>query len=493
MSFLAEKIKSFLEVPQEKHSAEVPDENVIVDMTSDGYYTTGDFFDEDVNMLSNYSVKSNKIEQQKVKIMQYRSLSKTPDVNDAIEEIVNEIAFNPLSKSPLKIDIDEENETIKNAIFDKFKKISKIMKLNRNLYRIVKSGYVDGQVNMFLSYGTKEQGINGIKMVEPVYLYFDSKKKVYKYYNKSDKEFYMNSSVSKGQEYSPEELVHEDFGLREDGMLTGYLEYALKPANQLRTLEDLLIPMRFSRSISRRVFNVDIGNLPNKKGEQAMTEMQKKFKYKKFYNVNTGEISNQQHITSMVEDYWFANRNGGKGTQVDTLDESGNLGELDDILYFNKKLYKAMYIPSNRISINPDSDNSYDYDTTEVTKEDVKFFMFVSRLRLVYTETFKEILKRELIYTGVLTAEEYLEYEEKITLTFVNENSFIENMRLDMFSKKIDMLGNLADYSGKFFSYEKIFKDVFKYNDEEIKELLTSIQKEKKDPMYKSFYEEEDF
>jgi hypothetical protein len=256
----------------------------------------------------------------------------------------------------------------------------------------------------------------------------------------------------------------------------------------LRTLEDLLIPLRFSRSISRRVFNVDIGDLPNKRGAEVMREYQGKFKYKKFYNNETGEVSNQQHITSMVEDYWFANRSGGKGTTVDVLDESGNLGELTDILYFAKKLYRAMKIPSNRIDINPEGDKDYSFDETRTTKEDMKFFMFVSRLRQVYSSLFKEILKREVVSTGVMSEAEWDEREDSISIQFINENKFIEKMKLENFMRALEIYQSASEHQGKLFSVSRILSDVFRMSDEQITDEFKEIQKEEKNPLFAKFY-----
>ena len=251
--------------------------------------------------------------------------------------------------------------------------------------------------------------------------------------------------------------------------------------------------MRFSRSISRRVFNVDIGDLPNKRGLEVMNEMQAKFKYKKFYNTESGEVTNQQHITSMVEDYWFANRSGGKGTTVETLDETGNLGELNDILYFYKKLYKSMKIPLSRISIDPDSDHSFNYESTETSKEDMKFFMFISRLRSVYCEALKEILKRECIYSGTIKDEkEWESIEDDIDIFFTNDNSFIEKMNLENFIKRVEIFGNLQEYNGKLFPIQKILKDIFRMDDDEIDENFKAIQKEEKDLKYAKFYASEE-
>ena len=494
---LNEIVKSFLKQPGEDKkdvSSEVKQDNVLIDLTNNDLYpNTGSFFDDDQNhggLFQNNSM-SDIIQKQKDKIMKYRQLSMTPEVTNAIDEIVNEIIFSYDDRIPLKIFIDEENEKLVEAITDKFDKIIKIADIKRNLYEIVKRGYIDGQLIMHCSYDKKntKNGIKSIKMIEPCGLYFDKKDNVYKYLNEDLSGL---TTVNDEIKYSIEELVREDFGLYDGRVNLGYLEYAIKPANMLKTLEDLLIPLRFSRSISRRVFNVDIGDLPAKRGAEVMREHQNKFKYKKFYNNETGEVSNQQHITSMVEDYWFANRSGGKGTQVDLLDETGNLGELDDILYFARKLYRAMRIPASRLSIDPDGDKDFGYDETRTTKEDMKFFMFISRLRQVYSSLFKEILKREVVSTGIMNETEWNEKEDFISISFVEENKFIEKMKLDNFMTKLDIYATAQEYQGKLFSVNKILKEVFRFSDEEIEEEFKNISKEETNDLYKKFYNNED-
>ena len=494
---LNEVVKSFLKQPEDvrdKESSKVKPDNVLVDLTnSELYPTTGSFFDDEQFQggLFGRSEVSDVIFKQKEKIMKYRQLAMTPDVTDGIDEIVNEIIFSYDDQIPLKIDIDEENEKLVKAISEKFDKIIKITNVKRNLFQIVKRGYVDGQIIMHCAYDQKntKNGIKSIKMVEPCMLYFDGKTNSYKYMSEDKNQVMYRDQTN---EYSVEELVREDFGLYDGKINLGYLEYALKPANMLKTLEDLLIPLRFSRSISRRVFNVDIGDLPAKRGAEVMREHQSKFKYKKFYNNETGEVSNQQHITSMVEDYWFANRSGGKGTTVDVLDESGNLGELDDILYFARKLYRAMKIPSNRISIDPDGDKDFSYDETRVSKEDMKFFMFISRLRQVYSSLFKEILKREVIASGIMSEVEWDDKEDCIAISFVEENKFIEKMKLDNFMSKLDIYSTAQEYQGKLFSVNTVLKDIFRYSDEDIEEEFKKIKEEENDELYNKFYNKDD-
>jgi len=488
-----EMVKNFLSQPDisgKKDSSAVEPENIVQDLTNgDVYPNTGAFFDEDVlgSGFFDRAEASDLIFKQKAKIMKYRQLAMTPDVTDAIDEIVNEIIFSYDNSMPVMIEIDEENEKLVTAITEKFNKIMKLINVKRNLFNVVKNGYIDGQLILHTPYdkGNTKEGIKSIKIIEPCLLYFDGTEKVFRYM-KEDKSFY--TSQQNNEKYSIEEISRADFGIYDSGLNLSYLEYAIKPANILKTLEDLLIPMRFSRSISRRVFNVDIGDLPSKRGAEVMRDYQGKFKYKKFYNNETGEVSNQQHITSMVEDYWFANRSGGKGTTVDVLDETGNLGELDDILYFARKLYRSMKIPSSRIDINPDADKDFTYDDSRTTKEDMKFFMFISRLRLVYSSLFTELLKREVIATKIMTESEWNDKEDSITISFVNENKFIEKMKLDNFMSKLDIYATAQEYEGKLFSVDKILKDVFRMTDEEITEEFTKIQDEEKNPLFKKFY-----
>lgn len=495
---ITEVVKNFLRQPentQADKSSEVKNDNILTDLTNNDLYpNTGAFFDDDQygSGLFGKSAISDIIQKQKLKIMKYRQLAMLPDASDAIDEIVNEVIFSFDDKIPLKINVDEENDKLVKAITDKFYKVVKITDLKRQLFNIVKRSYIDGQVILHCAYDKKntKNGIQNVKMIEPCMLYFDTKENVYKYM--TEENGLTGTSQQNQTAYSIEELIREDFGLYDGKINLGYLEYALKSANQLQTLEDLLIPLRFSRSISRRVFNVDIGDLPNKRGQEVMREHQSKFKYKKFYNSETGEVTNQQHITSMVEDYWFANRSGGKGTQVDLLDETGNLGELDDILYFARKLYRSLKIPSSRISINPDADQDFDYDTTRVTKEDMKFFMFISRIRQVYSSLFKEILKREVVSTGIMTEPEWEDKEDQIEISFSNENKFIEKMKIVNLQEQIEAYATVKEYAGSLMSHQRAMKEVFKWTDEEILENLKEIAEEKKDEKFAGFYDDPD-
>jgi len=493
---LNETVQSFFTGPTTLQlSSEVTDKNVLMDLEADEIYSnTGSFFDDNGgNCLFGSTDQTDILFRQKDKIMKYRHLSMTPDVTEAVDEIVNEIIFSYDDKMPLKIVINQENNKLVEAINEKFVKICNLINIKRNLFSIVRRGYVDGQMIMHCAYDNKntKNGIKSIKMIEPSLLYYNQSKKAYMYI-RDDKHAQFTTQIDKSEQYSIEEIVREDFGLYDGKITLSYLDNAIKTANMLKTLEDLLVPMRFSRSISRRIFNVDISDLPNKRGSEVMREHQTKFKYKKFFNNESGEVSNQQHITSMVEDYWFANRSGGKGTTVDTLDETGNLGELNDILYFSKKLYRSLKIPVSRISNNPETDQSWSFDETRTTKEDMKFFMFISRLRLVYSSMFKSILKREIISCGIMNEEEWNSIEQDIQIQFVQENKFIEKMKLEAFISKMGIYTNIQEHQGKLFAVETILQEIFKMSNDEIKDEFKKIKKEEKDPLFANFYKEDD-
>ena len=489
MSILTEKIKSFFTDKSENitPSSLVHDKDVLNDLSSDLYPNTGSFFDDSVNSFFSTTQVQDILSRQKEKIMRYRQIASYSEVDNAIDEIVNEVIFSYDDRIPIKLQTYIDNKKLSEALSDKFNKITKLLNIRRNFYFIVKRSFIDGQIILHCTYDKDkiQNGIQGIKMIEPVGFYFDHETGTYKYF----RDFYVHANELEQYEYSPEEIVREDFGIYDGKIILSYLEPAIKPANMLKTLEDLLIPLRFSRSISRRVFNVDIGDLPAKRGAEVMREYQNKFKYKKFYNVETGEVMNQQHITSMVEDYWFANRSGGRGTTVDVLDETGNLGELGDILYFARKLYRALKVPSNRINIDGESAD-FDYTDTRTTKEDLKFFMHISRIRMFYSSLFKKLLRNECLASGILKQDEWDEIENDIEVIFTEENKFIEKMKLDNFISKLDIYATAKEYQGTLFSIETILKTIFKFTDEEIREEFEKIKSEEKNPLFARFYED---
>lgn len=500
MALITEMVKNFFaphNSDNSKKSSVVNPEQVLNNLSDDtGPNRFNDFFDyqSEVGTFADFNL-DDIIAKQSSKINSYRQCAMQAEVANAIDIITNEIMFS-YDGFPLKLKLNETNEKMQKTFEKAFEKIINLGKFNKNLFDFVRRSYIDGQMVVHCEFDAKSthKGIKALRMMDPMGFYFDAEDQMWKYskYSSNNQTMYFKDNTSK-ERYSPEEIARCDFGIWQDHLCLGYLEYAIKIANMLKCLEDLLVPLRFSRSISRRVFNVDIGDLPQQRGAEYMKDIQNAFKYKKFYNNETGEISNQQHITSMVEDYWFANRSGGKGTTVDLLDETGNLGELSDILYYNKKLYRALHIPTSHLDIDPDSDHSFSMEPTDTTQEDLKFMAFISRIRKVYSEFFKELLKREIISTGVMREREWKQKESDIEIIFTNENLFIERMKLAQLTNKIDMWNNIKDCGGTVLSFKQFMSQIFGFTDQEIQDNMKLIKIELADPAFRKLYEDAGF
>lgn len=490
---ITETVKNFFKPKKKtKPSSTVNPQNVMNNLSDEnGYLRMSDFFDyqEDTGYFSMFSdmTQEELCMKQMAKIKAYRQCAMQPEVSNAIDIIANEVVF-CYEGFPLKLVVNIDNDELRNALQKAFDYIVKLGNFDKNLFEIVKKSYIDGQMFIHCEYAEQStrKGIQKLRLIEPCGFYYDYREKVWKYLECLPNVMYTRQ-IEK-EKYSEEEIVRMDFGLYDEWICLSYLEYALKTANILKSLEDLLLPLRFSRSISRRVFNVDIGDTPNKRAEEYMKRVQDKFKYKKFYNNETGEISNQQHITSMVEDYWFAKRSSGKGTEVTTLDESGNLGELTDIIYFNKKLYRALNIPTSKLDIDPDANHIFSIDSTESTQEDVKFMTFISRIRKVYTQLLLELLKRQAVSTSIMSDREWENAKNSIRIEFVNENLFIEKMKVELLKNKIDSWENIKTIGGTVFSFSELMQRVFGLSEEEILKNFKSIKKEMHDKKFDIFY-----
>lgn len=513
--------KPFLKQPLEKIDADLPLGRVVQNLSNDHPTRLPIYFDS-LGTLT-YSDAQHQSSEQAQKINIYRQCAKIAEVWDGITEIVDEVTYSKDFKEPLKIEINLKNEKIENAVRDSFEKILRLMNIKKYFHQFVRCTYIDGQMNVLLKFDDKTGGISQIYLLDPRNLWFDYVEQVYKYIDYFTNSSFKSSILSNSQlfnyfkynktkpdgarafnnvndkvEYTfrIEELVHQNFGLYSDnGICLGELEATIKPANQLKTLEDLLIPLRFSRSISRRVFNVDVSELPNSKAESYMNKLIEKFKYNKQYNADTGEVTNNQHITTMIEDYWVGNKSGAKGMQVDVLDETGNLGELGDIMYFYKLLYRSMGIPSNRIFLGEESQQPlFDTNSEAVTNEDIRFFQRITRIRQVYTEFLTQILKRDLISSGKCSEDQFDdEIKDKINIYFSEENQFIDRMNTGLFMKKIDAFASAKDSSAAVLPIKMLYKEIFKFTDDEIEKILKDIQKEAKDPLLKKFYDDMGF
>jgi len=464
-----------------------------IDQSLEADVPTGFYDDGSSNIYSGGGSKKQKQAQlQNELIKSYRTVSGSAEVNDAINEIVDEAIFSPGAIDILNMDFGNEiPQEVKDKFGEELKEIINKVKLDKNIYSMFLQFYIDGQLNVHCAYDEADLGggIAKLSVLSPFSLVFNYTKDHWEYVDLShaNNQFAVASKkISKI--FDREEIIRIDSGIYSDNVILSNLHTAIKPANMLSTLEDMLIPMRFTRSVSRRVFNIDVSNLNNKKAEEVMKKNQAKFKYKKFYDLKSGTISNQQHVSSLTEDYWFPNRGGEKGTTVDTIDETGNLGELGDILYFKRKLYSTLKVPTNRINDEQAGEGEFDFDTTSVNREELKFFNFISRLRNQFLELFYELLKRQLITKGLATHEEWEELLPNMKIKFVAENAFFQKMQREQLDQALSLYSSIEDMVGKYFSYEYVYKKVLQLSDEEIAEMAEQLEKEQKDPLYSRFY-----
>ena len=501
--------KSFVkdEFPDEikNPSAEIDIRHNIHTLSDDPYggalSFNSDEFNQDMFGLGSIS----QFDYQNSVIEKYRELATDPEVSNGVDIIINEIAYTQ-EQEIFKLDIDEENDKIKEAITKGFKEIGDILNINENIFNISRQLYIDGQLNVALIYQTNDLkgGIKQAHILEPMNLYFDKKDRLWRY-NKTNEIYnslYDLEEENKDLTYSESELVHTDHGLYTKikssegagGVSTefvvnlGYLENVFKTANLLQTLENMLVPLRYSRSVSRRLFNVDVGDLPPKSAKEAMDKIRAEFKYKKTYDPATGTIKNIKNTQPLVEDFWFANRSGGKGTTLETMDEKGALMDLDDIRHASRKLYQSMKIPSSR---NPYSEDEprFSFDNTEIEQEEMSFYIFVSRLRIPITRLMKEILRRHLVSTGVFTDSEWKNYSKKIKLTFTQDSIFLENMKSQVFLKQIENFVNIKETIGEAVSLETGIEYTLGWSSEQLREELERIEEEKMNPLFKYFYD----
>jgi len=484
------------------------DLHVVKTLSDDDFEGTMVFGDLDTYEWQYGGNESSLLKYQSKVIEMYRQLAKDSDVNYAIDLIINEMAFT-VDKKEFKINIDEENNQIKERIGEVFDKVLNLLNMTENIHPICRQMYVDGQLNVALTFdeANMKAGIKKVQILEPFGLYFDEENTVWKYAPDDQKlgsclyENELQQELLYNEEYSKDELIHVDYGLtskisvseNQRGKVNlGYLENAFKSANQLDTLENMLVPMRYSRSVSRRMFNIDVADLPPKKAKELMDKIRSEFKYKKTYDTESGTIRNMQSTQPLVEDYWMSNRSGSRGTTVETMDEAGGLMDMEDIIHTSKKLFTSMKIPTNRNPYADENGGDFSYETDSISNEDMGFYLHVDRLRIPVTKMIKQLLKRELITTGVMSEGEWDKYKEKITIEFQCRSIFLENMEKDLFIKSVGNFQEIKEEIGVMVSLETAVKMTFGWTNEQLQEEMERIKAETNNPLYRSFYEKQD-
>jgi len=432
-------------------------------------------------------------------ISRYREMAMQPEIESAIDDIIGEAICQDDDGKILKLVLDDldQPEKIKKAIMGEFNTVLKLLNYNNMAQDIFRRYYVDGKLyyHVIIDRENPMQGIKELRYVDPRKLRkvrevkkqkdertgIDVVNVVNEYYIFNDKVTTGSSSNFGpiGVRITSDSIISVVSGLMDSrrAVVLSYLHKAIKPLNQLRMIEDATVIYRISRAPERRIFYIDVGNLPKLKAEQYLRDIMVKYKNKLVYDASTGEVRDDRKHLSMLEDFWLPRREGGKGTEISTLPGGQNLGELEDVKYFEKKLYKSLNVPISRL--NPETSGFSLGRTGEITREELKFAKFVDRLRNKFSELFEQTLKTQCVLKGICTAEEWKDIKEHIHFNFIKDNNFTELKEAELMKERLSLLGAVDPYTGRYFSQTWIQRNVLRLTDEEIKEMQTEIDEEK--------------
>ena len=428
-------------------------------------------------------------------ITRYRGVSMNPEVDMAIEEIVNESIVTSESESSIKIKLDEVDisKSIKRQIEEEFKNIVSLLKFNDMGHDIFRSWYIDGRVVHHLLVNEKDvkKGIQEIRHIDSTKIrkvrdvkYKKDPKTNVKIVDKVD-EYYVyeekpGSNATASVRISTDAISYITSGQTDETRkkVISHLHKALKPINQLRMMEDSLVIYRLARAPERRIFYIDIGNLPRGKADQYMKDIMAKYRNKLVYDANTGQLKDDRKHMSMLEDFWLPRRENGRGTEISTLPGGDNLGQIEDIIYFQKRLYRSLNVPVNRL----EQEAQFSLGrSTEISRDEVKFQKFVDRLRRRFGTLFLNLLKKQLILKGIITEQDWEDWKDSIYVDYLKDNHFTELKDAEVLQNRLGLLNEVSQYVGDYFSKEYVMKHVLQFTDEEMELMDKQINKETDD------------
>lgn len=430
-------------------------------------------------------------------IIRYRQMSLIPEVDMAIDDIVQEaISNNDLdAQVGINLDATKFSDSIRSKIRDEFMEVLRLLRFNQTSSEIFRKWYVDGRMYFHLLVDGKntKKGIVGLRMIDPLQVKkvreVQKKKnaqgievidKVDEYYTYNQGGFEKNYMVGQGSQtlkISPDAIVYCTSGMMDAQRrnIIGYMHKGLKAANQLKMMEDALVIYRISRAPERRIFYIDVGNLPKAKAEQYLADTMTRYKNKLVYNADTGEVRDDRKHMSMLEDFWLPRREGGRGTEITTLPGGQNLGEIEDIIYFQRKLFRSLNVPISRL----ETEAGFSLGrTTEISRDEVKFSRFVDRLRLKFSSMFIDILKTQLALKGIVPIEEWELEKENIRFDYQKDSHFVEMKDAEIQRERIATLRELDEFVGKYFSQQWVRKNVLRQSEEEIEIMDKQIEDE---------------
>jgi len=428
-------------------------------------------------------------------IRRYRDIAQQPECDSAIEDIVNEAIVSDERDKSVSVSLDrlDISQNIKSKIREEFDEVLRLMDFNAKGHDIFRRWYVDGRIYYHKVIDTKNprKGIKELRYIDPRKIKkvrenkkqidaktgIDMVKQVDDFYLYNDKGFDMASGPSSGIRITFDSISYCPSGLVDmhKGTVLSHLNKAIKPVNQLRMIEDALVIYRISRAPERRIFYIDVGNLPKVKAEAYLKDVMNRYRNKLVYDARTGEIRDDRNHMSMLEDFWLPRREGGRGTEITTLPGGSNLGEIDDITYFQKKLYRSLNVPVSRLA----EESGFQIGRSDnITRDELKFTKFTQRLRKKFSVLFSDILRTQLILKGVIAAEEWESFKEHIQYDYLADGHFAELKAAEVLRERLDMLGQVESYVGTYFSKEYVKKNILRQSDEEIEEIQNQIKDE---------------
>jgi len=433
-------------------------------------------------------------------IAQYRQVSLYPEVDQAIEDIINEAIINNDDRKPVKLDLsdnDEISENIKNKIYKEYDYILKALDFGTKGSDIFRRWYVDSKLyyHIIIDKEQPQAGIKELRAIDPIKI-----KKVRKVnkdkervgttqvpFIKDIEEFFIYTDTDKdssmptpmtGIKIAKDSIAYAHSGVVDSGSkrVIGYLQKAVRPLNMLRQIEDAVVIYRISRAPERRIFYIDVGNLPKNKAEQYLRDIMNRYRNKLTYDASTGEIRDDRNHMHMLEDYWLPRREGGRGTEITTLDGGQSLGEMDDVEYLLKKVYRSLNVPTSRME--PDTGFNMGR-SAEITRDEVKFFKFIEKLRARFTELLMHLLRTQLLLKGVMSDDDWNNLRQTIKFTYNQDSYFSELKETEIMKERLDMLSQVDEYIGKYYSVDWVRRNILRQSEEDIDLINTQIEKEK--------------
>ena len=469
----------FNKVPSFSAPVENDGTSVVTSSATAGYY--GQILDVDGAALTN----------EKDLILKCRAAATQPECDSAISDIINATIVSDSDGSPVNLVLDnlEQPESIKKKIHEEFDTITKLLSFNYNGQDIFRKWYIDGKLYYHIMIDPKKpkEGIKELRAIDPLKI-----KKVKEITNKVDKitgvktsevtsEYFLYSDDfgnNSGFKIDPNSIVYAPSGMLDESnkFAVSYLHKSVKLVNQLRMMEDALVIYRISRAPERRIFYIDIGNLPKGKAEEYVQGIMAKYRNKLVYDANTGEIRDDRKSMSMLEDFWLPRREGGRGTEITTLPGGDNLSQIEDVLFFQKKLYRSLNVPVNRL----ESETGFNIGrASEISREEVKFQKFINRLRKKFSMLFVEALRVQLLLKGVCTQDDWEVIREGISVDYIEDNYFSELKDFEIMRERINMLDTISSHIGKYYSDKWVRSNVLNQSEADIARMNTEIAEEK--------------